>query len=174
MQVRVKPIFTTARSPTCSRRFRGDGKYEQREIISVKAETAPFKPGYCCLMSRAAVDNYVTFYPEGGEEFCRTVSPEDRISIVTLNEDVKVLSGLRPIRQSFRRVSTALTPAVERLITIRWPMPDRHAQAVERGADGYRGFVDGADNHLSYRSILARSIQESGALIDPLYVALGL
>ena len=175
VQVRVTDLHNRAIPNLQPGDFEVTENNEQREIISVKAETAPFNLVLLLDVS-GSVDNYVTFIRKAARNFVDTVSPEDRISLVTFNEDVKVLSGFTTDKAKLSKSldsfdaggGTAYYDSLAYALTdtLRPLKGDRTAIVV---------LSDGDDNHsfLSFNSLLG-SIQESGALIYPLYVPSGL
>jgi VWFA-related protein len=175
VQVRVTDLHNRAIPGLQPGDFEVTENNEQREIISVKAETAPFNLVLLLDVS-GSVDNYVTFIRKAARNFVDTVSPEDRISIVTFNEDVKVLSGFTTDKAKLSKSldsfdaggGTAYYDSLAYALTdtLRPLKGERTAIVV---------LSDGDDNHsfLPFNSLLG-SIQESGALIYPLYVPSGL
>jgi VWFA-related protein len=175
VQVRVTDLHNRAISTLQPGDFEVTENNEQREIMSLKAETAPFNL-ILLLDVSGSVDNYVTFIRKAARNFVDTVSPEDRISIVTFNEDVKVLSGFTTDKAKLSKSldsfdaggGTAYYDSLAYALTdtLRPLKGERTAIVV---------LSDGDDNHsfLSFNSLLG-SIQESGALIYPLYVPSGL
>lgn len=175
VQVRVTDLHNRAIPSLRPEDFEVTENGEPREILSVKAETAPFNLVLLLDVS-GSVDNYVTFIRKAARNFVDTVSPEDRISIVTFNEDVKVLSGFTTDKSKLYESldsfdaggGTAYYDSLAYALTdtLRPLKGDRTAIVV---------LSDGDDNHsfLSFNSLLG-SIQESGALIYPLYVPSGL
>ncbi len=147
----------------------------ERKIVSVKRSTAPFNLVLLLDVS-GSVDNYVNFIRKAARNFVSTVDARDRISIVTFNEDVKVIS-------SFTTDKGRLS---ESLDTFDAGGPTAYYDALAytladtlRPLKGERTAIviltDGDDNR-SFRSFdsMLSSIQESGALIYPLYVPSGL
>lgn len=175
VQVRVTDLHNRALPGLQPGDFEVTENNEEREIISVKAETAPFNLVLLLDVS-GSVDNYVTFIRKAARNFVDTVSAEDRISIVTFNEDVKVLAGFTTDKAKLSKSldsfdaggGTAYYDSLAYALTdtLRPLKGDRTAIVV---------LSDGDDNHsfLPFNSLLG-SIQESGALIYPLYVPSGL
>jgi VWFA-related protein len=148
---------------------------EPREVISVRPETAPFNLVLLLDVS-GSVQNYVDFIRKAARNFVDTVNTEDRVSIVIFNEDVKVLS-------TFTTDKTKLSESLDSFDAgggtsyydaLAFALTD-----TLRPLKGERTAIvvlsDGDDNHsfLSFNSLLG-SIQESGALVYPLYVPSGL
>lgn len=148
---------------------------ESREIISVKPETAPFNLVLLLDVS-GSVENYVDFIRKAARNFVDTVNPDDRVSIVIFNEDVKVLATFTTDKLKLSKSldtfdaggGTAYYDSLAYTLTdtLRPLKGERTAIVV---------LSDGDDNHsfLSFNSLLG-SIQESGALVYPLYVPSGL
>jgi len=143
----------------------------RREILSVRPITAPFNLVLLLDVS-GSVDAYVNFIRKAARNFVETVDNRDRISIVTFNEDVKLLS----------RFTTNKTKLSESLDTFDAGGGTAYYDALAytlaetlRPLKGERTAIviltDGDDNRsfLPFDSLLA-SIQESGALVYPLYV----
>ena len=147
----------------------------RREIISVEPTTAPFNLVLLLDVS-GSVDNYVNFIRKAARSFVDTVDERDRISIVTFNDDVKVLSGFttdkRLLSESLDTFdaggATAYYDSLAYTLadTLRPLKGERTAIVILTDGDDNRSF-------LPFDSMLA-SIQESGALIYPLYVPSGL
>lgn len=147
----------------------------RREIISVRQSTAPFNLVLLLDVS-GSVDNYVNFIRKAARNFVNTVDSRDRVAILTFNEEVNVVS----------RFSTEKPQLSASLDTFDAGGPTAYYDALAytladtlRPLKGERTAVvvltDGDDNRsfLPFDSMLA-SIEESGALIYPLYVPSGL
>ncbi len=144
---------------------------EPREIISVKPVSAPVNLVLLLDVS-GSVDNYVNFIRKAARNFVNTVDPQDRVSIVLFNEDVKVLAGFTTDKAKLSESldtfdaggATAYYDAIGYTLTetLRPLKGDRTAIVILTDGDDNRSF-------LPFDS-LAGSIQESGALIYPLYV----
>ena len=146
-----------------------------REIISVEQSTAPFNLVLLLDVS-GSVENYVTFIRKAARSFVDTVDAKDKVSIVIFNDDVKVLSKFTTDKGKLS-VSldtfdagggTAYYDALAFTIsdTLRPLKGERTAVVILTDGDDNRSF-------LAFDS-LTGSIQESGALIYPLYVPSGL
>ncbi|MGQ0540850.1 MAG: VWA domain-containing protein [Blastocatellia bacterium] len=141
------------------------------EIISVKRSTAPFNLVLLLDVS-GSVDNYVNFIRKAARSFVDTVDRSDRISIVLFNDDVKVLSKFTTNKASLSESldtfeaggGTAYYDALAYTIadTLRPLGGEGTAIVILTDGDDNRSF-------LAFDSILG-SIEESGALIYPLYV----
>lgn len=147
----------------------------QQEIISVERSTAPFNLVLLLDVS-GSVENYVNFIRKAARSFVETVDRHDRVSIVTFNDDVKVISGFTTDKGKLSESldtfdaggGTAYYDALAFVIsdTLRPLKGERTAIVVLTDGDDNRSF-------LAFDS-LTGSIEESGALIYPLYVPSGL
>ncbi len=143
----------------------------ERQVLSVERSTAPFNLVLLLDVS-GSVENYVNFIRKAARNFVETVGSQDRVSIVIFNEDVKVLSTFTTdkglLSESLDTFDagggTAYYDALAYTISdsLRPLKGERTAIVVLTDGDDNRSF-------LPFDS-LARSIQESGALIYPLYV----
>jgi VWFA-related protein len=148
---------------------------ETREILSVEQASAPFNLVLLLDVS-GSVDNYVDFIRKSARNFVNTVSPNDKIAIIIFNEDVKTLSAFSVNKGKLSKSldtfdaggSTAFYDALAYALaeTLRPLKGERTAIVVLSDGDDNRSF-------LAFDSLLG-SIQESGALIYPLYVPSGL
>ncbi len=148
---------------------------QTREILSVEPSMAPFNLVLLLDVS-GSVENYVNFIRKAARSFVNTVGKDDRVSLVIFNEDVKVLSKfttdkglLSTSLDSFDAGGgTAYYDALAYTIadTLRPLKGERTAIVILTDGDDNRSF-------LAFDS-LTGSIQESGALIYPLYVPSGL
>jgi VWFA-related protein len=146
-----------------------------REIVQVRKSEAPFNLVLLLDVS-GSVDNYVDFIRKAARNFVNTVSPADRLAIIIFNEDVKVLSTFTTdkgvLSESLDTFDagggTAFYDALGFTVadTLRPLKGERTAIVILTDGDDNRSF-------LPFDS-LAGSIQESGALIYPLYVPSGL
>jgi VWFA-related protein len=146
-----------------------------REITRVKKSEAPFNLVLLLDVS-GSVDNYVDFIRKAARNFVNTVSTDDKLAIVIFNEDVKVLSTFTSDKGRLSESldtfdaggGTAFYDALGYTIadTLRPLKGERTAIVILTDGDDNRSF-------LPFDS-LAGSIQESGALIYPLYVPSGL
>jgi len=173
--VRVTDINNRAVSNLKANDFEITESGEKREILSVEPTTAPFNLVLLLDVS-GSVDNYVDFIRKAARQFIETASPYDRISIIIFNEDVKQLSTFTTNHQKLSESldtfdaggGTAFYDALAYTLadTLR-PLKGERTAII--------ALTDGDDNHsfLPFDSLLG-SIQESGALIYPLYVPSGL
>ncbi len=146
-----------------------------RDVISIEPSTAPFNLVLLLDVS-GSVENYVNFIRKAARSFVDTVGREDRVSIVIFNDDVKQLSRFTTDKGKLSESldtfdaggGTAYYDALAYTIsdTLRPLKGERTAIVILTDGDDNRSF-------LAFDS-LAGSIQESGALIYPLYVPSGL
>ncbi len=148
---------------------------ESREILSVEPTTAPFNLVLLLDVS-GSVDNYVDFIRKTARNFVNTINSNDKIAIIIFNEDVKTLSTFTTDKGKLSESldtfdaggSTSYYDALAYTLaeTLRPLKGERTAIVVLSDGDDNRSF-------LPFDSLLG-SIQESGALIYPLYVPSGL
>ncbi len=146
-----------------------------REIVSIEPSRAPFNLVLLLDVS-GSVENYVNFIRKAARSFVDTVGRDDRVSIVIFNDDVKQLSRFTTDKGKLSESldtfdaggGTAYYDALAYTIsdTLRPLKGERTAIVILTDGDDNRSF-------LAFDS-LAGSIQESGALIYPLYVPSGL
>jgi VWFA-related protein len=142
-----------------------------REVLEVNPSTAAFNLVLLLDVS-GSVENYVDFIRKTARQFVNTIDKNDKISIVTFRDDVKVLSKFTTDRKllsesldSFEAGGgTAYYDAVAFSLveTLRPLRGERTAIIVLSDGDDNRSFLP--------FDALAGSIEESGALIYPLYV----
>jgi VWFA-related protein len=142
-----------------------------REVLHVQPTTAPFNLVLLLDVS-GSVDNYVNFIRKAARNFVNTVEPKDKIAIIIFNEDIQIISNF----------STDKTKLSESLDTFdaggATAFYDALAYTLTETLRPLRGertaivaLTDGDDNRsfLPFDSLLG-SLQESGALVYPLYV----
>lgn len=144
---------------------------EPREIIAIQPATAPVNLVLLLDVS-GSVDNYVNFIRKAARSFVETVGKNDRLSIVIFNDDVKVLSKFTTDKAALSESldtfdaggSTAFYDSLAYTLTdtLRPLKGERTAIVILTDGDDNRSF-------LPFESLIG-SIQESGALIYPLYV----
>jgi VWFA-related protein len=142
-----------------------------REVISVRPHTAPVNLVLLLDVS-GSVDNYVNFIRKAARAFIDTSRDGDRIALILFNDDVKVLSGFSTDKTGLSESldtfdaggSTAYYDALAYTLadTLRPLRGDRTAIVVLTDGDDNRSF-------LPFESLIG-AIEESGALIYPLYV----
>ncbi|MGB7202307.1 MAG: VWA domain-containing protein [Pyrinomonadaceae bacterium] len=146
-----------------------------REVVGVTRSTAPFNLVLLLDVS-GSVENYVNFIRKAARNFVDTVDDRDRVSIVMFNEDVRVLSPFTTDKQKLSKSldtfdaggGTAYYDALAYAVadTLRPMKGERTAIVILTDGDDNRSF-------LAFESLMG-SIQESGALLYPLYVPSGL
>lgn len=146
-----------------------------REIVSVTRSTAPVNLVLLLDVS-GSIENYVTFIRKAARNFVETVDDRDRLSIVIFNEDVKKLTDFTTDKAKLSKSldtfdaggGTAYYDALAYVIadTLRPLKGERSAVVILTDGDDNRSF-------LAFDS-LKGAIQESGALVYPLYVPSGL
>lgn len=146
----------------------------EREIVSVESSSAPFNLVLLLDVSGSVV-NYVDFIRKAARSFVTTIDGKDRVAIVIFNEDVRKLSG-------FSTDSSELSDSLDEFDagggTAYYDALGFVLSDTLEPLGGERSAIvvltDGEDNRsfLSLNSLLG-SIQESGALVYPLYVPAG-
>jgi VWFA-related protein len=144
---------------------------ETREVLSVKPVTAPFNLVLLLDVS-GSVDNYVNFIRKAARQFVETMGPQDRIAIISFNDDVHQVSAFTTDKGKLSESldtfdaggGTAYYDALAYTLseTLRPMRGDRTAVVVLTDGDDNRSFLP--------FDALKGTIQESGALIYPLYV----
>lgn len=173
--VRVTDINNRAVSGLTSADFEVLERGEGRDIIGVDPTTAPFNLVLLLDVS-GSVEYYVDFIRKAARAFVQTADKNDRIAIVIFNEDVKQIASFTTDKGKLSESldtfdaggGTSYYDSLAFVLadTLRPLRGERSAVVV---------LTDGDDNHsfLPFDA-LAGSIQESGALIYPLYVPSGL
>ena len=169
--VRVMDVHNRAIPGLESGDFEVTENNDTREIVSVNQSTAPFNLVLLLDVS-GSVDNYVNFIRKAARSFVNTVGPNDKVSIVLFNDDVKVLSGFSADKQKLSESldsfdaggGTAYYDAIAYTFAdvLRPLRGERTAIVILTDGDDNRSF-------LPFDSLLG-AIEESGALIYPLYV----
>lgn len=144
---------------------------ESREILSVRPVTAPVNLVLLLDVS-GSVDNYVNFIRKAARNFVETMRRDDRITVIIFNDDVKELTSFTTDRQLLSRSLDTFDAggATAYYDALAYTLAD-----VLRPLKGERTAIvvltDGDDNRsfLPFGSLIG-SIQESGALVYPLYV----
>lgn len=144
---------------------------KEREILKVEPSTASFNLVLMLDVS-GSVENYVNFIRKAARNFLNTTGPQDKVSIIVFNEDVKQIT-------TFTTDKTKLSESLDTFDagggTAYY---DALAYSLVDSLRPFRGertavviLSDGDDNRsfLPFDALLG-SIQESGALIYPLYV----
>ena len=146
-------------------------KGSEREILSIEPVSAPFNLVLMLDVS-GSIENYVNFIRKAARNFLNTMRPDDKISIVIFSDDVKQIATFTTDRTKLSESldtfdaggGTAFYDAIGYSLTetLRPFKGERTAVVVLSDGDDNRSF-------LPFNSLIG-SIQESGALIYPLYV----
>jgi VWFA-related protein len=169
--VRVTDLNNRAIADLSKNDFEVTESGTEREILSVEPTTAPFNLVLLLDVS-GSVENYVDFIRKAARNFVGTVGKNDKIAIIIFNEDVKTISAFTTDKGKLSESldtfdaggSTAYYDAMAYTLveTLRPLRGERTAIVALTDGDDNRSF-------LSFDSLLG-SIQESGALVYPLYV----
>ncbi len=169
--VSVTDINNRAISDLKSEDFTVSESGAEREILAVESSNAPFNLVLLLDVS-GSVDNYVNFIRKAARSFVKTVDRKDKIAVVIFNDDIKVISN-------FTTDKTALSASLDTFDagggTAYYDALGYALSETLRPLKGERtaivALTDGDDNKsfLPFDALLG-SIQESGALIYPLYV----
>jgi VWFA-related protein len=169
--VRVTDLNNRAISDLKKEDFQVLERSEEREIVSVVPTTAPFNLVLLLDVS-GSIENYVDFIRKAARAFVETADPSDRIAIIIFNEDVKQISTFTTDKA---RLSESLDTFDAGGGTAYYDSLAYTLAETLRPLRGERTAIvvltDGDDNHsfLPFDALLG-SIQESGALVYPLYV----
>ncbi len=148
---------------------------EVREILSVEPATTSFNLVLLADVS-GSVDSYVNFIRKAARNFVNTVNPNDKVAIIIFNDDIEVLSNFTTDKT---KLSTSLDTFDAGGGTAYYDALGYILAETLRPLKGERtaivALTDGEDTRsfLPFDSILG-AVQESGALIYPLYVPNGL
>ncbi|HUF03850.1 MAG TPA: VWA domain-containing protein [Aridibacter sp.] len=146
----------------------------ERDIVSVETSSAPFNL-ILLLDVSGSIQNYVDFIRKAARNFVETVDERDKVAIITFRGDIEVLSGFstdtRKLSESLDSFDsggpTAYYDAIGYVLadTLE-PLKGERCAIV--------ALTDGDDNRsfLSFNALIG-SLQESGALVYPLYVPAG-
>jgi len=147
----------------------------ERRIVNVTPASEPFNLVLMLDVS-GSVEERIDFIRKAARDFLRTASPQDRISIISFNEDIRVISNFTTDRSLLSKRldeldaggSTALYDALGyTLVDALKPLRgERTAVVIMSDGDDNKSFVP-------FPAIL-EAVIESGALIYPLYVPSGL
>lgn len=148
---------------------------QERKVTDVEPANSPFNLVLLLDVS-GSVEEHIDFIRKAARNFIKTVSPQDRIAIISFREDVQVISDFTTDRallsERLKDIeaggATALYDAlgytlVEQLKALRG---ERTAVVIMSDGDDNRSFVP-------FGAVLD-AVVESGALIYPLYVPSGL
>lgn len=143
----------------------------RREIVSITPVTSPINVVLLLDVS-GSIENYVNFIRKAARNFVETVEKGDRVSIVLFNEDVQVLSNFSSEKAMLSKSldsfdaggGTAYYDGLGFVLseTLRQLDGDRAAIVALTDGDDNRSF-------LPFESLFG-TIEESGAIIYPLYV----
>jgi len=147
----------------------------ERQIVTVTPASEPFNLVLLLDVS-GSVEERIDFIRKAARDFLRTASPQDRISIISFNEDIKIISNFTTDRSLLSKRldeldaggSTALYDALGYTLvdTLKPLRGERTAVVIMSDGDDNKSFVP-------FPAIL-EAVIESGALIYPLYVPSGL
>jgi len=147
----------------------------ERKIVDVTPTTEPFNLVLLLDVS-GSVEERIDFIRKAARDFLNTASPQDRISIISFHDDIKVISGFSTDRRLLSKKldeldaggATALWDALGYTLvyTLKPLRGERTAVVILSDGDDNKSFIP-------FPAILEATI-ESGALIYPLYVPSGL
>jgi VWFA-related protein len=147
----------------------------ERDIVNVTPATESFNLVLLLDVS-GSVEERIDFIRKAARDFLDTVSPQDRISIISFRNDIQVISDFTTDRSLLSSRldeidaggATALYDALAYTLvdTLKPLRGERTAVAILSDGDDNKSFVP-------FPAILEATI-ESGALIYPLYVPSGL
>jgi len=147
----------------------------ERKIVTVTPTVEPFNLVLLLDVS-GSIEERIDFIRKAARDFLRTASPQDRISIISFNNDIKIVSDFTTDRQLLsERLDlldaggpTALYDALGYTLvdTLKPLRGERTAVVIMSDGDDNKSFVP-------FPAIL-EAVIESGALIYPLYVPSGL
>lgn len=169
--VRVTDMQNRAVPGLTAEDFEAAESGESREVLAARPTTAPVNLVLLVDVS-GSIENYVTFIRKAARAFVNTADPNDKISIILFNDDVKELTGFSTDR---RKLSESLDTFDAGGATAYYDALGFTVTDVLRPFRGERTAIivlsDGDDNRsfLPFDSLMG-SIEESGALIYPLYV----
>jgi Ca-activated chloride channel homolog len=147
----------------------------ERKVVDVTPATEPFNLVLLVDVS-GSVEERIDFIRKAARDFLRTASPQDRISIISFHDDIKIISTFSTDRGLLSRKldeldaggATALYDALGYTLvdTLKPLRGERTAVVILSDGDDNKSFIP-------FPAILEATI-ESGALIYPLYVPSGL
>jgi Ca-activated chloride channel homolog len=147
----------------------------ERKVVEVTPATEPFNLVLLLDVS-GSVEERIDFIRKAARDFLNTVSPQDRISIISFRDDIKIISGFTTDRSLLSKRldeidaggATALYDSLAYTLvdTLKPLRGERTAVVILSDGDDNKSFVP-------FPAILEATI-ESGALIYPLYVPSGL
>src|SRR6266700_2790753 len=147
----------------------------ERKITNVRPATEPFNLVLLLDVS-GSVEERIDFIRKAARDFLSTASPQDRISIISFRDDIKVISGFTTDRALLSKKldeldaggATALYDSVAYVLstTLRRLRGERTAIVILSDGDDNKSFIP--------LPALVEATIESGVLIYPLYVPSGL
>src|SRR5882672_8066998 len=147
----------------------------ERKIVDVTPANEPFNLVLLLDVS-GSVEERIDFIRKAARDFLNTASPQDRISIISFHDDIKVISGFSTDRRLLSKKldeldaggATALWDALGYTLvyTLKPLRGERTAVVILSDGDDNKSFIP-------FPAILEATI-ESGALVYPLYVPSGL
>ena len=147
----------------------------ERKVVDVTPATEPFNLVLLLDVS-GSVEERIDFIRKAARDFLSTASPQDRISIISFRDDIKMISGFSTDRSLLSQKldeidaggATALYDALAYTLveTLKPLRGERTAVVILSDGDDNKSFIP-------FPAILEATI-ESGALIYPLYVPSGL
>ena len=147
----------------------------ERKIVNVTPTSEPFNLVLLLDVS-GSVEERIDFIRKAARDFISTASPQDRISIISFHDDIKIISDFTTDHRLLSKKldeldaggATALYDALGYTLvgTLRPLRGDRTAVVIMSDGDDNKSFVP-------FPAILEATI-ESGALVYPLYVPSGL
>jgi VWFA-related protein len=147
----------------------------ERKIVDVTPATEPFNLALLLDVS-GSVEERIDFIRKAARDFLNTASPQDRISIISFRDDIKIVSGFSTDRSLLSKKldeldaggATAMYDALAYTLvyTLKPLRGERTAVVILSDGDDNKSFIP-------FPAILEATI-ESGALIYPLYVPSGL
>src|SRR5437588_3824124 len=147
----------------------------ERKIVNVAPTTEPFNLVLLLDVS-GSVEERIDFIRKAARDFLNTASPQDRISIISFHDDIRIISDFTTDRGLLSKKldeldaggATAMYDALGYTLvqTLKPLRGDRTAVVIMSDGDDNKSFVP-------FPAILEATI-ESGALIYPLYVPSGL
>ena len=147
----------------------------ERRVVSVAPANEPFNLVMLLDVS-GSVEERLDFIRKAARDFLRTASPQDRIAIVSFNDDIQIISDFTTDRHLLSRRldsidaggATALYDSLAYVLsnTLKPLRGERTAVVILSDGDDNKSFIP--------LPALLEATDESGALIYPLYVPSGL
>ncbi len=147
----------------------------ERKVVNVAPATEPFNLVLLLDVS-GSVEERIDFIRKAARDFLGTASPQDRISIISFHDDIKIISDFTTDRRLLSKKldeldaggATALWDALAYTLvdTLKPLRGERTAVVILSDGDDNKSFIP-------FPAILEATV-ESGALVYPLYVPSGL